>query len=390
MRIGLIITGGVDRSGTERVIPAILWLIERLARHHQLTVIALYQYPHACSYSLLGAKVYNLGNPPPLPFGWIPYHLRQIQEIEKAEGGFDVLHAFWGGKTGWLASLYGKVRGIPSVVTLFGGELVGLASVTYGSQLSLKGRLLVNQVLSWATTLTVQSRTMQDLVATRGRQAEHLPIGVDERCFQPIRAKRSLQKRLLQVASLNRVKDQTTLLRAIAIVVQRYPKIHLDIVGEDTLGGTIQALSHQLKLDEFVTFHGFLPQDKIRAFYQNADLFLLTSRHEAGPIAVLEAAACAVPTVGTRVGHVADWDGREAIAVPVGNADALASAIVMVLEDEPRRAMMGRAAQQWAKEYSADSTAQRFEGIFTSLTSAPRTIAATGPRGEVQGVSLDR
>lgn len=389
MRIGLIITGGVDRSGTERVIPAILWLIERLARHHQLTVIALYQYPHACSYSLLGAKVYNLGNPPRVPFGWIPYHLRQIREIEKAEGGFDVLHAFWGGKTGWLASLYGKVRGIPSVVTLFGGELVGLASVGYGSQLSFKGRLLVNQVLSWATTLTVQSRTMQDLVATRGRQAEHLPIGVDEHCFQPRMVKRNTQKRLLQVASLNRIKDQTTLLRAMAQVVQRYPKVHLDIVGEDTLGGTIQALSHQLNLDDVVTFQGFLTQDKVRPFYQNADLFLLTSRHEAGPIAILEAAACAVPTVGTRVGHVADWDGREAIAVPVGNPDALATAIMMVLEDEPRHVLMGRAAQQWAKQYSADFTARRFEEIFTTLLSNPRSIVAQGHEGVGRGVPLD-
>ncbi len=390
MRIGLIITGGVDRSGRERVIPAILWLIERLSRRHKITVIALSQYPEACSYELMGAKVYNLGDPPSAPFSWIPYHLRQIRAIEKAEGGFDILHAFWGGKTGWLASFYAKMRRIPSVVTLFGGELVGLSTVNYGSQLSLKGRLLVRQVMAWATMLTVQSHTMQDLAAVHGRVAEHLPIGVDESCFQPHRPTRGRHQRLLQVASLNPIKDQATLLRAMVTVVQQKPNVQLDIVGEDTLNGKIQALSHELGLDDHVTFHGFLPQDDVRPFYQAADLFVLTSRHEAGPIAVIESAACKVPTVGTRVGHVADWDGREAIAVAVGNADALAAAIVTLLEDETRRAMMGSAVEQWARQFSATYTARRFEEIFTALTPVRRVLQATEKRGETKGVSLDR
>ncbi len=385
MRIGLIVPGGVDRSGRERVVPAILWLIERLARHHQVTVIAFHQYPHPCNYELLGAKVYNLGNPPRYPVSWIPTYLKQVREIEKAAGGFDVLHAFWGGKTGWLAAFYGKVHRIPSVVTFFGGELVGLPMVGYGSQLSLKGRVIVHQVLQWSTMITVQSRTMQDLVATRGRQAHHLPIGVDGSCFMPPLPKQSTQKRLLHVASLNRIKDQPSLLKAMATIVQAMPDTHLDIVGGDTLDGEIQKLAHHLKIEKNVTFHGFLPQEELRRFYQAADLFLLTSRHEAGPIAIIEAAACAVPTVGTRVGHLADWDGREGVAVPVANPDALAESVLSLLGDEAWRTTMGRAALQWAQHYDTDSTAQEFERVFNTLISAPPARQGKGVRGKVSG-----
>src|ERR1700716_108575 len=54
MRIGIIVTGGVDASGRERVVPALLWLVERLARRHDVHVFATHYYPGARTYPLLG------------------------------------------------------------------------------------------------------------------------------------------------------------------------------------------------------------------------------------------------------------------------------------------------------------------------------------------------
>lgn len=169
------------------------------------------------------------------------------------------------------------------------------------------------------------------------------------------------------MGSLNRIKDQTTLLHAMVEVVKVEPTIHLDIIGEDTLHGQIQGLSRSLGLESYVTFRGFLPNDDARGFYRQADLFLLTSRHESGPIAVLEAAAVGVPTVGTRVGHIADWAGTEAVAVPVSDATALAHETLTLLQDEERRHRLGRAAQVWTRHYSADWTAAQFTEIYGKL-----------------------
>src|SRR3954453_3966799 len=61
MRTALIVTGGVDASARDRVVPALLWLIERLARRHDLHVFALHYHRKPRSYPLLGATVHALG-----------------------------------------------------------------------------------------------------------------------------------------------------------------------------------------------------------------------------------------------------------------------------------------------------------------------------------------
>ena len=64
MKIALVLPGGVDRSGTERVIPCLLWLIERLARDDDVHVFALGQEERPGEWPLLGARVHNAGARP--------------------------------------------------------------------------------------------------------------------------------------------------------------------------------------------------------------------------------------------------------------------------------------------------------------------------------------
>src|SRR5438874_11340685 len=61
MRLAIVVPGGVDPSGRERVVPLLLWLVERLARRHDVHVFVLDYYPEPCSYELLGARVHDLG-----------------------------------------------------------------------------------------------------------------------------------------------------------------------------------------------------------------------------------------------------------------------------------------------------------------------------------------
>src|SRR5499427_7785047 len=61
MRIGMVVTGGVDASGRERVVPALLWLVERLARRHDVHVFALHYYREPRTYPLAGATIHDLG-----------------------------------------------------------------------------------------------------------------------------------------------------------------------------------------------------------------------------------------------------------------------------------------------------------------------------------------
>src|SRR3546814_9988889 len=81
----------------------------------------------------------------------------------------------------------------------------------------------------------------------------------------------------------------------------------MDVVGVDTLHGEVQRLATELGLESRVRFRGFRTQRELRPMLAAADLLVMASRHEAGPLVAMEAAVVGVPTVGTAVGHLAEW-----------------------------------------------------------------------------------
>jgi len=172
------------------------------------------------------------------------------------------------------------------------------------------------------------------------------------------------------VADLNPIKDQATLLEAAGRLAQRGVDFQVDVAGRDTLEGAIQRMAHTLGLGDRIRFHGRLSHDRLYPLVLQSDILWHSSRYEAGPLAVLEAAVAGVPTVGTAVGHVAEWAPEAAVAVPVRDPDALARETALLLEDEPRRLMLAREAQRRALARDADWTAARFEGLYEEIVHA--------------------
>jgi glycosyltransferase involved in cell wall biosynthesis len=364
MRLALVVPGGVDRSGEFRVIPALLALIERLAIHHDVQVFALRQEARADSWELAGARVHNVG---------LPYtRLRALRGIFRAHRAsrFDLVHAIWSGSCGVVAVTAATFLGIPSLVHIGGGELVWLPEVGYGGSSRWRSRMRERLVLGAASIVTAASAPVIQALKLRGVTAQCVPLGVDLRVWPPRSPRRrapGARARLIHVASLNRVKDQSTLLIALAQLAKSGASFEMDIVGEDTLNGEVQALADRLGISERINFRGFMPQRVLRALVEAADLMIMSSRYEAGPIAMLEAAIVGVPTVGTAVGHIVEWAPRAATCVPVGDAAALARAIGALLEDEEQRLHIAHAAQRRAKCVDADHTAQQFRELYAGL-----------------------
>jgi glycosyltransferase involved in cell wall biosynthesis len=180
----------------------------------------------------------------------------------------------------------------------------------------------------------------------------------------------------VHVGSLIPVKDHATLVRAIAELRENGRVVHLDLVGVDASHGAVHRVVHELRVSDCVTFHGFLPQRLTQQVVRAADLMVVSSRHEAGPVAMLEAAAVGVPTVGTAVGHVRDWAPHGAVAVPVGDAALLARAIAQLLDDDQARLAIARAAQQRALREDADWTSARFEELSEAFARSTNPLRA--------------
>ena len=374
MKIALVVPGGVDRSGEYRVIPALLALIERLAVRHEVHVFALRQEPHPATWTLRQARVHNIG------VGFTRLRgVRAILTQHRRVGGFDLVQSVFSGACGLVAVCSARLLRIPSVVHVAGGEPVSMPDIAFGGRLTWRGRWQEAVVMAGAAAVTAASEPELELLSMVGVAARRVPLGVDHirdwPAREPVARGAGEPARLIHVASLNRVKDQPTLLRAVARLASGHPEVRLDIVGDDTLGGEMQRLTATLGLAERVRFHGFLTQRQLHPLMQQAHVSVICSRHEAGPVAVLEAAAVGVPTVGTAVGHIAELASDAAIAVPVADAEALAAALDRVLRDEPLRLRLARAAWLWALREDADYTAACFERLYTELLQRPLTAS---------------
>ncbi|HEY7871450.1 MAG TPA: glycosyltransferase family 4 protein [Rudaea sp.] len=363
MKLALVTGGGVDRSGEYGVIPVLLALIERLSRAHEVHVFALLQEPVAGCWKLAGATIHNIGSGQTI--------VRGIAAIraEHRRAPFDLVQAIFSGPCGLIAVAAAKLLRLPSMVHYTGGELVAIRDIGYGGQLNWKGRLSERLTLRGADIVTATSAPIVDELRAFGVRARRVPLGVDLRKWPPLapRPRREGPARLIHVASLNRVKDQTALLQALARLEQTGVEFELDIVGVDTLRGEMQKLLRQLDLGGRVRFLGFKTQRELRPVMESADVLVMSSRHEAGPAVLLEAAVAGVPTVGTAVGHIVEWAPSAAMAVPVANPERLADAIHTMLADEALRLRVARAAQCRALSEDADHTARTFEALYQRL-----------------------
>jgi glycosyltransferase involved in cell wall biosynthesis len=365
VKIALIVPGGVDRSGEYRVIPALLALIARLSVHDEIHVFALRQETLPATWDLLGARVHNIGA--------ANTRFRAIRAIcaEHRTSAFHLVHSIWSGAPGLVAVAAARILRLPSLIHVAGGELVAFDDIGYGGRLGWKGRVREAAVLRAASVVTAASAPMIETLAQLGVAAKRLPLGVDLDIWsprEPVRRDTAEPARLIHAASLNRIKDQPTLLRALALLSESGADFEMDIIGEDTLQGEIQALAVRLGLSRRVRFHGFLPQRRLLPLVEAAHLMIISSRHEAGPLAVLEAGVKGVPSVGTAVGHIAEWAPHAAASVPVGDSAALARATAEVMSDEDRRLRIAREAVRRATHEDADYTARSFQAIYATLT----------------------
>lgn len=370
MKLALVVPGGVDRSGDRRVIPALLALIERLAVLHDLHVFALHQEARPGIWELRGARVHNIGD------GWTRARAVRAILAEHRAARFDIVQSVFSGACGLVAVSAARVLRVPSVVHVAGGEPVSMPDIRFGGRATWRGRCQEAVVMTAATAVTAASEPELKLLSNLGVTARRVPLGVDHvrdwPAREPVARREGEPARLIHVASLNRVKDQPMLLRALARLAPSHPGLQVDIVGEDTLGGEMQRLAHTLAIAGRVSFHGFLTQRQLHPLMQRAHVAVISSRHEAGPLALLEAAAVGVPTVGTAVGHIVEWAPAAAVAVPIGDSVALAAAMHQVLSDEPLRLRLARAASVWALHEDADYTVACFEKLYCDLLRATR------------------
>jgi glycosyltransferase involved in cell wall biosynthesis len=366
MKIAMVVPGGLHPSGLYEIVPSWLALFELLAKSHDIHAFALKHLEQPQSYSLRGFMVHDLGRPS-MPFGLSrSAQERALTRALDEHGPFDLIHGFYADPAGRLAARAGKRLGIPSVVTCDSGEFVSMPSIDYGSQRTARGRRAVAEACALATKVHVCTNFMAALAKAQGVETVVIPLtSVDAgaSAITPSRPRESDTFRIVQVASLSRVKNQRLLLDALPMI-RKTIDARVELVGEDTLAGELQKHAATIGVDAHVTFHGFLAQPGVLQILPRSDLYVQTSLHEAAGVSVLEAAAAGVPTVGTRGGYVADWSPSKALAIGDATPESLAAGIVKLCEDADRRRSIAAEARAFSIAHHASWSAAQFDQLY--------------------------
>jgi glycosyltransferase involved in cell wall biosynthesis len=162
-------------------------------------------------------------------------------------------------------------------------------------------------------------------------------------------------------------KGPDILLRAIAICRQRFPNLDVALVGDGKKLAPMRNLARQLGLADCVQFVGSLPPgEQIYRFLDDVDLFVLPSRQEGLPRAIIEAMARGCPCIGTTVGGVSELIPPEDL-VPPNDVNAVAGKIVEVLSDPARMERTVRRNCEAAKQYLPEILSERRREFYRKV-----------------------
>ncbi len=347
MHVGIILPG-FSSDEQDWAIPVQLNLVREMAAVEDVRVLAL-RYPfRRDKYTIFGATVYSLGVGQVRGFQRLKLWLDALLTLRRLhqEKPFHVLHAMWADETGLIAAWAGKWLGIPVIVSIAGGELVGFDDLDYGLQRSTFSRWIVGQALRGADRVIVACSYVQRLMTHAGYEnlrlkIHNITLGIDEAVFKPADNPQPTENKLIHAASLIGVKDQATLIRAMAHLSD---DVTLDIIGTGSDEPRLRALAAELGITHRIRFLGKVAHLDLPTYYQRAALNILCSRHEGLGMVTLEAAACGIPTVGTAVGLLPDFPSL-GVSVPVGDDVALANAIRDLLANKEKRLALGFSAK---------------------------------------------
>ncbi|MFB1490439.1 MULTISPECIES: glycosyltransferase [unclassified Thiocapsa] len=265
---------------------------------------------------------------------------------------------------GWIAR---RLAGVPTRLVFSSGTTISIDLATRGALERWVQRTSMGRLYPFADQVIVTSAGVADDMARyTGLARERIRVVpspvVPASLFTEDLARpdhpwlgRSDRPLILGTGELCGRKDFETLLRAFARVRAQRP-CRLMILGQGRARERLLALAAELGVAEDVALPGFVPEPY--AFMAHADLFTFTSRWEGLGFVIIEALAVGTPVVATDCPSGPReilQDGRIGPLVPVGDAAALASAMLQTLDAPPPAALLRDAARPYEIEASTDA-----------------------------------
>ncbi len=346
-----------------------------------------------------GLRVVHLPAGPELPLTPEATH-EHIGAFEQAvldfvaEDGasYDVIHSHY-----WLSGLVGETLkvlwGVPHV-TMFHtlGEIKNRSSLAEDeSAMRIDAEARIIQSVERVVCATEHEKSLLvHLYYADPAKITVIPLGVDADRFRPIdkvEARRQLgfsdERIILFVGRIEALKGVDILINAAAMLESDIECSVLIVGGDDASRAEVaelQTLASDLGIGHRVAFVGAVDHDKLPLFYNAADVCVVPSHYESFGLVAVEAMACGIPVVASRVGGLTGTvkDGETGYLIPLLCPEPFAERLEMLLDNESLRRNLGEAAVEAVARYSWDNVAGAVLDVYNQLMSAPAELLPTG------------
>jgi N-acetyl-alpha-D-glucosaminyl L-malate synthase BshA len=175
---------------------------------------------------------------------------------------------------------------------------------------------------------------------------------------------------IVHISTFRPVKRITDCIEVVARIHRAGIKVKLVMCGDGPEREEAEALAARLSVSNCVMFVGQQPQALIKQYLSIANLLLLPSQTESFGLVALEAMACEVPVIATRVGGLPEVvdEGETGYLFDVGDVDGMAQRAVEILEDDGKRERLGHRGREVAKaRFSTEKIIPQYEALYSGL-----------------------
>ena len=367
--------------GEARTVHLRRWATALLRRGWQVVVLSVSET------ALPDVEIIPLETPPPgltYPRRWWGRYAQYVRSTIRRVAP-DVVHIHYltdyplsrGAGRGSRRSLRRWSSRPPLVISTWGADIIQDQWVQRDSaaQRERKVELLQTADAVTATTCYLADRTAE-YGGIRREAITVIPFGVDLARYSTSGPPRAGREPV--VGFLKHLEPKYGLehfLRAMPRILQRFPATRFPIIGTGSQRDSLADLGRSLGLDDHLEWRGAIDHDQVPAALADMDVYVMpsVSPSETFGVSAVEAAASAVAVVFSDLPGVREavTDGVGGLAVPPGDSEALAEAIIRLLADEPLRRRLGEGGRRWANErFDFEDNVTQMEKVYRRATCA--------------------
>ncbi len=324
--------------------------------------------------------VSTMGFPEPFTFG-----LRALRFFRRQPTAFDVLH-----DNQSLSYGVGRLsQKLPVVATIHHPATID-RRMAVREQPTVRGKL---KQWRWYSFLGMQKRVARriDPLITVSASAQRdinlefgipherfrvIPNGIDTDLFRPLPGVPREPGRIIVTNSADMpLKGLTHLLRAVPEILRCRNHIQLAVIGAPRPGGAVERLVRDLEIGRWVEFTGRIRDEELVAHYARAAVAVVPSIYEGFGLPAGEAMACAVPVIATTGGALPEVVGDAGLLVPPADPQALAAAILRLIDDPHAAGRLGQAGvERVHRHFTWRQAAERTVAVYREAMDAHRRL----------------